>query len=90
MLQETLNRARLTWVLMRDPRVALSIKGIPIFAIIYVVSPLDLIPFFPIDDITVVLFAMKIFIDSVPAAIVNEYRRELGIPIEDESDDEAA
>jgi len=82
MFQDTLNRARLTWRLLRDERVSISFKAIPIFAIIYVLSPIDLIPFFPIDDIAIVLFAMQIFIDSVPEAVVNEHRRALGIALE--------
>ena len=40
MFQETLDRARLTWVLLRDERVALSFKAVPIFAIIYAVFAL--------------------------------------------------
>lgn len=83
MLQDTINRARLTWRLLRDERVPISFKAVPIFAIIYAISPIDLIPFFPIDDIAIVLFAMQLFIDSVPEGVVNEHRRALGIALKD-------
>jgi len=86
MIQDTINRIRLTWRLVRDGRVSLNLKLIPALGVLYVVSPFDLIPFFPIDDITVLLFMLKFFVDSVPEAIVNEHRQQLGIPLEVSND----
>lgn len=50
-LSDFLKRLQLSWRLFRDDRVSYAPKAIPILVMIYVVSPLDLMPFIPVDDI---------------------------------------
>ena len=72
----------LTWKLLRDPRVPMMVKGIPVLALLYIMSPLDIIPdFFPglgqLDDIGILIAAMRLFESLAPEMVVADYRREL-------------
>lgn len=52
----------LLWRGLRDPNIPWAAKWlIPLAAAIYWISPIDLIPFFPVDDIVVVLVAFNLF-----------------------------
>lgn len=90
MLRAVWNQIRLTWRLLRDPRVPLWTKVIPFAGIIYVLSPLDLIPDLLIglgqlDDLGIILAGMRLFETVVPADIVAEHRQALaraGRPLE--------
>jgi len=44
MLRSLFQQARLAVRLLREPRVPLLLKAIPVLALIYLISPLDLIP----------------------------------------------
>ncbi len=73
---------RLTWRLIRDPRVAWHLKLIPLAAVIYVLSPFDIIPDFLIgigqlDDIGIVWLAMQALERASPVDIVAEHREVL-------------
>ena len=64
MLRAFVDQIRLTWALLRDPRVPLWAKAIPAIGILYVLSPLDFIPdWVPVvgmlDDVAVLGFAAK-------------------------------
>ncbi len=83
MLIQAAHSVQLVWRLMRDPRVPLLYKFIVPLALVYVVSPIDLIPdMIPIagqiDDIGVLLLAMRFFIGVCPPDVVMEHRRALG------------
>ncbi len=74
---------QLIWRLLRDPRVPFLPKLIVPLVILYVVSPIDLIPdMIPIagqvDDIGVLFFGLRFFIEMCPPDIVMEHRRALG------------
>lgn len=82
MLRAIWNQVRLTWRLVRDPRVPLWAKAIPFIAIAYVLSPLDLIPdviigLGQLDDLGVVLAGMRLMEMFVPEYIVAEHRSAL-------------
>lgn len=76
-------RVRLTWRLLHDNRVALWMKAaVPIFALVYLVMPIDLIPDFilglgQLDDVSVIgvsIFAMtKILPKLAPRTIRAEH-----------------
>jgi uncharacterized membrane protein YkvA (DUF1232 family) len=54
------------WKGLRDPSIPWAAKWlIPLAAAIYWISPIDLIPFFPVDDIVVVLVAFNLFIQMM-------------------------
>jgi uncharacterized membrane protein YkvA (DUF1232 family) len=66
--------------LMFDRRVSTTAKLIPLIVLLYVISPLDLIPdvFVPlgiVDDLTVLVLGLQLFIHSAPRAVVQEYRQ---------------
>lgn len=70
---------RLAWRLFWDSEVSLSNKLIPLLAVIYVLSPVDIIPdLIPAlgvtDDVGVFLVALDFFIRSAPAHVVRHHR----------------
>lgn len=52
------------WQLFWDPKVPSVLKlFLPVLALIYWISPIDLMPFFPLDDFVVVALALKMFVE---------------------------
>ena len=88
MLRALIDQFRLTWALMRDPRVPIWAKAIPVIGILYVLSPLDFIPdviigLGQLDDLAIVLGGMRLFAAVVPADIVEQHRAEIaGKPLD--------
>jgi uncharacterized membrane protein YkvA (DUF1232 family) len=78
-----LKQARLAWRLLRDARVPGWAKLIPIAGLLYLLSPIDLIPeaMLPVlgevDDVVLLLLAVKLFIDLSPPGVVREHLRDL-------------
>ncbi len=73
---------RLVWRLMQDSRVPIFPKLIIPAAILYAISPIDLVPDMilglgQIDDIAVLFFSISLFIEMCPRDIVAEHRRSL-------------
>jgi len=69
---------RLGWRLLRDPLVPGWTKLIPLGALLYVVLPNDLIPdvlfgLGQLDDLGVLLLALRMFISMCPAQIVQRH-----------------
>ena len=68
----------LAWRLFRDGRVPFSSKLILPGGLLYTIFPLDLVPdFIPglgqLDDITVILVALTMFVRAAPREIVQEH-----------------
>ena len=79
LLRTLVSQARLTWRLLREPRVPLLTKSLPVLAVAYVVSPLDFVPdvlpfIGEIDDVAVLLIAIGVFIKLCPAGAVDFHR----------------
>ena len=75
-------RARLAVRLLREPRVPLLAKVVPVLAAVYLVSPLDAVPdLIPVlgqlDDLGFVVFALEMFVRLCPAAAVAFHRAAL-------------
>ncbi len=76
-------QGRLAWRLLHDGRVPGWVKLIPFAGLVYLLSPIDLIPDFMVpglgqlDDLAVILLSMKLFVDLCPPGIVKEYLGEL-------------
>ena len=76
-------QARLAWRLFRDERVPGWIKMVPFAAVIYFLSPIDLIPDMAlpglgeVDDLFVFVLAIKMFLDLSPASVVREHIEDL-------------
>jgi uncharacterized membrane protein YkvA (DUF1232 family) len=89
-LQETagflgglVKQARLAWRLFHDGRVPGWVKLIPVAGLFYLLSPIDIIPdlILPglgeMDDVVILLLALKMFVDLSPPGIVREHLEEL-------------
>ncbi len=75
-------QGRLSWALLRDRRVPVALKSIPLVALVYVVSPVDLIPdVIPIlgqlDDLGVLMMALTTFNRMAPPDVVEEHMARL-------------
>lgn len=81
-------QARLGWRLLHDSRVPGWIKLVPFAAFIYFLSPIDLIPDWvlpglgEVDDVVVLLLALKAFLDLSPPGVVREHLEDLFGPRE--------
>jgi hypothetical protein len=70
-ISDVILKVRLTISLLKDKRVSLWYKSIPVFCLIYLISPVDFL-FGPVDDAVIVYFGMDLFISLCPATIVEE------------------
>lgn len=76
------NSFRIAWRLLWDNRVPMSAKVIPILAVLYILSPIDILPdFVPVvgqlDDLAILLLGTQLFISMSPQDIVRSIRAEL-------------
>lgn len=74
---------QLVWRLLLDERVPFLPKLIVPLVALYVLSPLDVIPdvvlvLGQLDDIALLFFGTKLFINMCPPDVVMEHRRALG------------
>jgi uncharacterized membrane protein YkvA (DUF1232 family) len=79
MLRTLVSHVRVTLRLLREPRVPLLLKLIPVLAAGYVISPLDFVPdVFPIvgqlDDLGIIFVALEAFLRITPADVVDYHR----------------
>jgi uncharacterized membrane protein YkvA (DUF1232 family) len=77
-LREFLQQLRLAYSLLRDARVGLTAKLIPILGVLYIISPIDLVSdLLPglgqLDDLAVLVFAMRMFFEFSPQDVVREH-----------------
>ena len=77
--------ALLTWYLLWDERVGFWPKLIPLLALVYFISPIDLAPellmgpLAPlgiVDDITLAIASLNLFVQASPPDVVREYLRK--------------
>lgn len=81
-LKALIDQVRLTWRLVRDPRVPIYLKLVPFLGLVYVISPIDFIPDVllgvgQIDDIGIILAGMRLFESMTPSFLVDEHRNAL-------------
>jgi uncharacterized membrane protein YkvA (DUF1232 family) len=76
-------QARLAWRLYKDGRVPGWVKLIPVAGLLYLLSPIDLLPdlMLPglgeVDDVVMLLLALKVFVDLSPSGVVREHLHDL-------------
>lgn len=75
-------QARLAWRLGREPQVPVLTKLLLIVPVVYLVSPLDVVPdvlpgLGQLDDLAVVALALRGFVSLCPADLVAFHRRAL-------------
>jgi uncharacterized membrane protein YkvA (DUF1232 family) len=90
MTRTFLNRLKLILKLMADRRVSPWIKMIPLGALVYLISPIDIIMGIPgvaaLDDAAVLWMGSTLFVELCPPEVVREYIEELSGGV-DASDD---
>lgn len=74
------NKFRLAWFLIKDNKVPFSAKLVPIIILLYVISPIDILPdalpiIGQIDDLALILLGLEIFINISPQTIVQNYEK---------------
>ena len=79
LLRTLLSDVRLAFRLLRDPLVPLLVKALPLAALLYVISPLDFLPdVLPVigqlDDLGIIIIALKVFLHLCPAAAATFHR----------------
>src|SRR4030042_9325 len=78
-ITDLVRQGRLAWRLFWDGRVPFWTKLIPPAMLLYILSPVDLLPDFPIlglgqlDDLAIFLIGTKLFIELAPTEIVREH-----------------
>ncbi len=75
------NSFRIAWRLLWDNRGPLGAKIVPILTVLYILSPIDLVPdFIPLwgqlDDLAILMLGVRFFIAVSPKAIVESIRAE--------------
>lgn len=82
-LERIWEQLRLAWLLFGDNRVSLLLKVLPVLAITYMISPLDMLPAILfrllglVDDIAVFALAIIVFNSLSPEEAVVEHLRKL-------------
>ena len=72
---------RLVWKLLTDSRVPFWIRIALPLALIYVISPIDILPdFIPVmgrvDDIIAIIAGIMILLKLAPKKVVNQYKKD--------------
>jgi uncharacterized membrane protein YkvA (DUF1232 family) len=86
MVRHLPNFVRLYWRLFRDRRVSIWPKALLVLSLVYVVSPIDIIPdVIPIvgeiDDLVVLIVVCRLFMQMCPRDVVQEHVREIDAAI---------
>jgi uncharacterized membrane protein YkvA (DUF1232 family) len=91
MTRDFVDRLKLIMKLMGDSRVSPWVKLIPIGAIAYLISPIDIIMGIPgidaLDDAAVLWIGSNLFVELCPPEVVQEHRQNLGNNLDDSSGD---
>jgi uncharacterized membrane protein YkvA (DUF1232 family) len=79
LLRILFSHVRLAGRLLREPRVPFLTKAVPLLAALYLISPLDLVPdLLPllgqVDDLTLILVGLAVFLKFCPPAAVAFHR----------------
>jgi uncharacterized membrane protein YkvA (DUF1232 family) len=82
-VHETINQLKLIARLMGDSRVSIFTKLIPLGALIYLISPVDLLPgvalpvIGALDDAAILWLGSYVFTELCPPAVVQEHMKAL-------------
>jgi uncharacterized membrane protein YkvA (DUF1232 family) len=92
--REIILNIKLMWLLLSDRRVHFLLKLIPISALIYLISPIDLISgvVLPVigalDDAAVLWIGTSLFLNLCPEQVVHEHQLALGLAVEVKTENE--
>ncbi len=81
-IRESLQQVKLAYSLMLDPRVPIVTKLIPVAALVYLLSPIDIAPdvipgLGQIDDLAIVFLGLRTFLEFAPVGVVREHLRRI-------------
>jgi len=81
-LTNLFKQLKLVWLLFRDNRVSLLAKLVLPLSLLYLVSPIDILPdvivgLGQLDDLSVLLLGMALFVRLCPPGLVDQYRNQL-------------
>src|SRR5262245_26538953 len=82
MMANIFNQVKLVWLLFQDSRVSLLAKLVLPLSFLYLISPIDFVPDFllglgQLDDLSVILLGMALFVKLSPPHVVEYYRHQL-------------
>ncbi len=90
-IRDFVSNLKLIFKLMGDKRVSPWLKLIPIGAVAYWISPVDLIMGIPgldaVDDAAVLWIGSTLFIELCPRDVVEEHKREIDSNVQDTSEE---
>lgn len=90
MVRDFANRLKLILKLMGDSRVSPWVKLIPVGALVYLISPIDLIMGLPgidaLDDAAVLWIGSTLFVELCPQNVVQEHMQALNNNLDDSGD----
>lgn len=71
---------KLIWRLMRDRRVPVWLKAVPFLSVAYLLVPADVVPDLfvglgQLDDLAVIAFGMRLFVELSPPSVVYELKQ---------------
>jgi uncharacterized membrane protein YkvA (DUF1232 family) len=91
MTRDFVDRLKLILKLLGDRRVSPWVKLVPIGALAYLISPIDLIMGIPgidaLDDAAVLWIGSNLFVELCPPDVVQEHMQAIGSNVEDSSGD---
>lgn len=91
MTHDFVNRVKLIFKLMGDSRVSPLVKLIPVGALAYLVSPIDIVMGIPgvaaLDDAAILWFGSNLFIELCPPEVVQEHMQALEGNLTDTSEE---
>jgi uncharacterized membrane protein YkvA (DUF1232 family) len=81
-LQELWQQIKLVYYLLRDSDVPIYLKILPFAGIFYILFPIDFLPdVIPVlgqlDDLTVLIVGLKVFIEMAPVDVVTRYMDQM-------------
>ena len=83
LLQEIIRQVKLVWLLLKDNRVNVFLKTLPVLSLVYLVVPFDLAPGIALpvigalDDAAVVWIGTALFVGLCPPEVVEEHMNTL-------------
>jgi uncharacterized membrane protein YkvA (DUF1232 family) len=80
--QELIRRIKLFWRLLKDRRVPVWVKAIPLISLVYLAVPADVVPDIfvglgQLDDLAVLALGYRLFIGLAPPDVVREHLNDL-------------
>jgi len=83
LIQDVVRHIKLIWLLIQDKRINVFLKILPIASLVYLVSPIDMLPGMVVpvvgalDDAAIIWIGTSLFISLCPEDIVNEHTLSL-------------